>query len=260
MLGRLVPPGTIVGTTAPRGWTHLVIKSRPRIASGAIERLSKKDVQFATFLVMTTLARVGQRPAGSGVSYVLEEVACGVGTQVRGQDMVLSPDTESRLGADLGLIFRMILAGAYKEQLRVRVLARSATFLVQDTPALMHRNGIHVDVVLRYAFLVDPTSGRLDSLVWLIDRHERPTEVIGPLEWLAPNLLEAPPLHIDGNEFLLGQPTARTFATERIPQGMRQLALADDIRRLAAQPRYAPDEARRLHHTLRQLLGTVNNQ
>jgi len=35
----LVQPGTVVGNTAPEGWTHLILKSRPRVSSGAVSRL-----------------------------------------------------------------------------------------------------------------------------------------------------------------------------------------------------------------------------
>src|SRR5690348_8783775 len=30
--GGVIPPGTVIGTTAPPGWTHLIVKSRPRVA------------------------------------------------------------------------------------------------------------------------------------------------------------------------------------------------------------------------------------
>jgi hypothetical protein len=101
----LVQPGTVVGNTAPEGWTHLILKSRPRVSSGAVSRLSDTEVRYATFLFMTTLARV-KAQEGPRTTYVLDDVAIGLGTEIDGKDVVLSPDAQARLEANLGFIFQ----------------------------------------------------------------------------------------------------------------------------------------------------------
>jgi hypothetical protein len=252
----LLPPGTVVGDSAPEGWTHLVIKSRPAVSSGAVSRLSEEEIRYATFLFMTTVARVKAQKVSFRTTYVLDDVAIGVGTDVDGKDVVLSLDTQKKLGARLGLIYRLILAGAYRKQEAVRVVARAPAFALVDTPALMLRHGKHVDTVIRYALLVEPHSGRLDTLALLIDRAEKPDEAIGPVEWLAPDMNERPPLHIDDREFLLGQPTERAYAVEGMPPGKRQLDLPDDLQRLAGQKNFTATEAQQLDAGLRRLLRT----
>lgn len=253
----LLPPGTVIGETAPEGWTHLILKSRPSVSSGAVSRLSEHEVRYATFLFMTTVARVSARHSSLRTTYVLDDVAIGLGTQIDGKDVVLSPDTHDRLGANLGFIFRMILSGAYQKQKAVRVVARSPTFALLDTPAMMLRHGKHVEVILRYAVLVEPHTGRLDTLVYLIDRADKPEESLGPIEWLPPDLLIRAPLHIDDREFLLGNPTEKSYGVECIPQGQQHLDIPDDLKHLAGQRSFTEPDAQRLHASLRQLLKST---
>ncbi len=255
----LLPPGTVVGDTAPDGWTHLIIKSRPRIASGAVERLGPTQIRYGTFLFMTTVARVVSKRSHLRTRYTLDAIAIGLGTTVDGKDMVLSPKTQKDLGANLGFIFRVILLGAYKKQQEeVHLVARSPTFAVLDTPALMLRRGRHEDVTLRYTLLVDGATGRLDTLVWLIDRADPDDILPGPLEWLPPNKQEQAPLHVDGNEITpIFGPGPRAYAVERIPQGDQSLSIPETLKSLAGQEHFSTDEAVQLHEGLRRLLRTA---
>jgi hypothetical protein len=255
----LLPPGTIISDSAPYGWTHLILKSRPVIASGDVERLGPVETRYATFLFMTTVARVAPHKSRFRTTYVLDAVALGLGTTVDGADMVLSPDTQKELGANLGLVFKLILRGAYNKQQEVHLVARSPTFALLDTPALMLRRGHHEDVTFRYAILVDGPTGRLDTLVWLLDRTAPDEPAPGPMEWLPPGKQEQAPLHVDGSEFkLLGQPGPRAFAVERVPQGERHLSIPADLKGLAAQEQFTSDEAGQLDQALRRLLRSAN--
>ncbi len=253
----LLPPGTVIEESAPEGWTHLVIKSRPTISSGAVHKLNDTTRRYGTFLFMTTVARVAPRKSGLRTSYVLDAVALGLGTTVDGKDMVLSPQTHAELGAGLSFIPGQILKGAYNKQREVCVRARSPTFALLDTPALLLRHDEHRDVILRYALLVGPWSGRLDTLVWLIDREEEKDPLPEPIEWLPPNKREDAPLHVDGREFLGPIPKPRAYAAERLPRGKRQLPVPSKARALLAQERFDADDARKIDQTLRELMRSA---
>jgi hypothetical protein len=256
----LLPPGTVVGDGAPDGWTHLILKSQPRLASGDLDRLSPEGGRYATFLFMTTVARVVPHQSTFRTTYVLDAIALGLGTTVDGKDMVLSPEKEKELGANLGFFFRLVLKGAYNKQQEVHLVARSPTFAVYDTPAMVHRRGKHVDATLRYALLVDEGTGRLDTLVWLIDRTDPLDVVPDPIEQLPPGTHQQAPLHVDSKEFFeFNIPGLRSFAADSIPQGDRQLTMSPEVKALAGQDHFTSDEALRLHQALRRLMRSAGN-
>jgi hypothetical protein len=253
----LIPPGTVIGNQAPLGWSHLVIKTHTRPGSGDLSRVDATTAQLASLLFMTTLANVEPEPAPGPRRYYLSRVATGLGTQINGRDVVLSPDTQASYGANLGLLSRLVLSGAYDRQREVRMVARSRTMALYDTPALMLRAGRHRPVVLRYVLLVDPPTGRLDTLVWLIDRDGRggyqgPSSAI---QWLPPGKLEDCRLHVDGHEFVLGVATEKAFASSQIPQGQWQLDFPADIRVAAGQPFLSAASAQLMEYRLREALA-----
>src|SRR5690606_21861731 len=122
----------------------------------------------------------------------------GVGAAVGGKDVILSPETQAELGAGLGVLGRQVLAEVYQRQKEVRLVAATRTMGVIDTPAFLRLNGGHRKAVIRYAFLVGPRTGRLDSLAWRIDLDDGGgyAGMGGPVEWLPPALRVRPTLHV----------------------------------------------------------------
>jgi hypothetical protein len=254
---QLVPPGTVIDKGPPKGWSHLIIKSQPRLAAGDVKQISETAARMSSMLFTTMLANVqGDRAANGQVTYRLSTVAVGMGTKVNGRDMVLSPDTHRKLGANLGLIGGVVFSKAYEKQQDVRVIARSATLAVLDAPVALVRNNQHRRVIYRYVLLLDPRSGRLETLLWLIDRDEQGRYVgpQSPIEWLAPNLLEDAALHVDAGEFTLGVPSDIAFATMRLPPGQRQLTFPNDLKGVAAQPQLTAAAAQQLERRLWEVL------
>ena len=250
----LLPPETVVGDTPPEGWTHVILKSEPRVHSGAVEKLFDWEKKYVSFLFMTTVARVKDQGTRFRAHYMLEEVALGLGTTVKGKDIILSPESQAQSGADLALPFRLILKGAYLKQQEARYVIHGTTFVLFDTPVLMQRPDGHHEILFRYALLVDPNSGRLDTLVWGIDRKNVVDPVVGPIEWLAPGTIDPAPVHVEAREFVLGRPGPNAFAAERLPHGQRQLPISINLGPLLSQERYTPKEAQELHRALLRLM------
>jgi hypothetical protein len=249
----LIAPGTVVEKTPPKGWSHLIIKSHPRAGTGDVKQLSKSTAQLTALLHTVILANVQAEKPGR---HRLTAVAVGLGTKVNGQDIIVSPEKQKELGANLGFLERMVLSRAQEKLRDVQVVARSNTMALIDCPNLLQRDGKHRPVVLRYAVLVDAASGRLDTLLWVIDRDERGgyVGVSGAMEWLPPNKMEDCVLHVDASEFSLGVPSENAFALDRIPQGQKQLAVTDDLKLLAARMRLTEDMAGQLETKLRAAL------
>ncbi len=77
---------------------------------------------------------------------------------------------------------------------------------------------------------------------------------IGPIQWLPANLTGDCILHVDGDEFSLGQPTERAFAITSPPKGQKEITISDDLKPLAARPRFSPATAAELESKLRQAI------
>jgi hypothetical protein len=249
----LIPAGTVIADKAPAGYTHLLLKSRPRPGAGDTARISHEHAELAGLLSTALAARVEK----SQDRYRLDGVAIGVGTRVGEHDLILTPDTQERLGGDLGFLARIVLSRACERLADVRTVARSPAMIVFDAPNRMLRNGRHRPVVLRYAVLVTETTGRLDTLVWLLDRGEdgglsRP---VGPAQWLPPGKVDEAVLHVDAREFTLGNPNESSFALVRLPQGRRSIDFPDPLRDLAARPRLSAAAAADLEAGLRAVLN-----
>ncbi len=253
----MIPPGTVLADGPPPGWTNLIIKSHPRVGPESIDKVSATIAGMTSLLFTAILADVEKETrAGRAARFTLSKVAAGVGTEVDGQDMVLSSETQEELGADLGFLDRTVLSGGEAEVRRIRCVARSPTMAVLDAPNILLLQGKHRRVVLRYVLLVDPQTGRLDTLLWHLAPNEQGQHAgpVGPMQWLPANKVVDCVLHVDPGEFLLGFPTTIAFAMQRTPQGRQTLDVPDGLKSAAAQSKLTPTTARQLEEQLRGLL------
>jgi hypothetical protein len=252
-----IPPGTVIAKEAPKGWSNLIIKSYSRPGAGDVRQLSPAADRLARLLFTAILADVQpDKNDGTAKGYRLAKTAIGLGTRIGGKDIVITPDTQKRFGADLGWLDRVVLRKSQDKLEENLVVARSAAFLVFDSPTFLVVGTKHKSIVLRYAIVVQEQTGRLDTLVWAIrrDADGKYGEPIGAIQWLPSNLTGDCILHIDGNEFSLGQPTERAFAITEPPKGQKEINIGDDLKPLAARPRFSPATAAELESKLRQAI------
>jgi hypothetical protein len=247
-------PGTVIGDGPPPGWSHLIIKSHPRPGAGDTQRLTPATAALASFLFTAFVADVRRERGDGPTRYRLHSLAMGLGTNINGKDTILSPDTQARLGARLGLLQRLVLSGAYEMQSQACVVARSPVSAIVDARVRLLRLGKHRPAVLRYALLADERTGSLESLLWLIDLGEGGA-FRGPasgVRQLPANCVEDCVLHVDGNEFTLSLPTDNAFAARDLPPARREFSFAEEMKPLAARPRLSPEAFRRLETWLRK--------
>ncbi len=243
----LIPPGTVIENKAPSPYTHLIVKSYPRLGAGDLHAVNGTTKELASFLHTSLLARIGTVGVNGQQRYRLEDVATGFGTNIRSRgDAIISPETQQQLGADLGFLARLVLQKCYEEQQKCRYVVRSDTMAIVDTPVIMRRGDVNRKIVIRYAFLVSERSGRLDTLLWMIDtdRQGRYMGVAGEIQWLAPNKIVDCVMHVDAREFTLGVPSDVAFACVKEPQGERSLAVPEGFVPLAAAPQFTKEQAR----------------
>ncbi len=258
----LVTPGTVVGKTAPQGWSHLILKNYPHINPKQQSLVSASTYRLASLVFTSIMARVEAIPGTNPTRYALGDIGFGLGTTVRGEEMVLSPETQARLGANLGFQERFVLSECYKRQAMARSVVRTNTMAVFDTHAVIDHDSRHHLAKMRYAVLLDPRSGQIATLSWGVDldQEQRPRVACTPLEWLPPNKVDDCVLYVDPNQFTLGIPNDIAFAVKRPPLGQAQIPLTQDLQALAGRPSYTAQTANDLEMTLRNGLRKILQQ
>jgi hypothetical protein len=252
----LIQPGTVIGKEPPKGWSHLIIKSHPRIRPDDLRLVTPLTAELASFLFTAFVANVDEERAGGQVRYRLGAIAFGVGTSINGRDTIISPATQQRLGANVGLLGGQVLAKVYDGQQNVRLAGFTRTMALVDTPMVMLRGNRHRPIIIRYALLVDGNTGKLETLAWLLDRDDRGgyQGSSSSLEWLPPSKISDAVLRVDTNEITLGVPSDNAFALVRIPEGQKQIAFPEDLKAVAAEANPSGAWAGWLEGKLRELL------
>jgi len=248
-----IPPGTTIGDRAPEGWTQLVFKSYSELAAGDVQSLPGFAKSLAEFLFTAMLARTIPEEQNGRRWYRIATVAMGVGTRIGQDDVVISSDTQARLGANLGPFKQVILSRAEEQLGKVHQAAVSDVLWIFDAPSVIYAEGANRNVVLRYALLVNPPTGQLASVVWRIDlaRDGSYERVAGPAVLIKQNLVGRCPLHVDGGRIFGGIPMSDAFAAMRLPQGT-PFNLPQKILAVAAAQQLTAEAARDLEAALRE--------
>ena len=139
----LIAPGTVIGNDAPKGWTHLIVKSKPKMEYGDVNKVPDQIRTLSGLFFTAMLARVEKKDDG----YELDDVAINLGTAIGDKDTIVTPDTQKKLGAGLGMLARIALEHGYDRFKDVRIPARTKTMAVVDGPAMMLRDEKHEPMV-----------------------------------------------------------------------------------------------------------------
>lgn len=242
-------PGLRVGADAPVGWSDLVVKSLPRLASGDLASLPGVAKATAAMFRTVVLADVGQT-ADPKQGYVLRRVGVGMALPVRGRDMVVTSAALGALDVSLSSVSKLVLRRAEGELARGRLVASTPRFALYSTPAELVVGETHRAVWLRYALWVDPTTGTLHVGVWAIAND--PSKPIPVRTWmeLRPPLVFDCPLDVVANRILGAIPVSWSFAMTALPPGRVRL-MPDALRPLAARDPKTPEEVRALERGFR---------
>ncbi len=224
-----IAPGTIVGNQPPRTWTHLVIKSVPRLASGDLARLPKSAFRTATLIRTVILADV--RPLSDEPSrFVLRRVGVGlcIPDPSRG-DVTVDPRRPEASGLRLGMMDKIVLQTAEAKLAQGRLIARSPSFALYHGPSVLELQGVHRKIELYYAFMVDERSGALRVLVWP-EAKKGEAPVPARLVELKPGCIFDCPLSVKAERLLGAVPVSWSFAMKDLPPG-RSLPVSSELRR-----------------------------
>ena len=234
--------------------------AKPKISSGATNKIGDTIRCAVSTLSLTILATVSHDDNGT---YRLSEVGVGYSVPIRGKQTVVSVQTASKLDAGLGLITRHVLGQNEKQLAKVRVVARSSTLTIFDTPAIMFRDDKHRDYTIRHLCWIDPETGNGATLIWILSSDATGTmHVIDePMRVVMAGTVEDRGIHIDGQEFMLGIPTERAFALESLPPGISVPWPTDDgILDLASKDSYDERQLVELSTSLNLAIAAATTQ
>jgi hypothetical protein len=251
----VLTPGTQVPgpRPLPPGWTHLVIKSTPRLASGELDSLPRVAQSTAGLFRATILADVA-RSAGPGSPFELRRVGVGLCTPVRGVDTVVSTGALRPMHLGLGFVARKVLQEAEFELSRGRVKARTPSFVLYSAPSVCKGSRGHEAVLLRYALLVDPGTGALRTVLW--SQASDPGVRTAPIEMalLPPGLMFDAALDVAAARVLNW-----SFAMNALPSGKR-LQPGAPLRNWTLRDTLSPTESAALEAELSRLLAGALDQ
>src|SRR5271157_6270247 len=132
-----IAPGTLVGDQPPRMWSHLVIKSIPRLVSGDLETLPRSAFRTAPLIRTVILADVG-RSADDPSRFALRRVGVGLCVpDLSKGDVVVESGRLAESGVKLGMMEKVVLQAAEEELTLGRLIARGPAFALYHGPAVL---------------------------------------------------------------------------------------------------------------------------
>ncbi|MEM9644558.1 MAG: hypothetical protein AAF989_06160 [Planctomycetota bacterium] len=222
---RRIPAGTVVRRDAAPTWNRVVLVATPRIASGAVEALDDSIRNAIREMPLVIMACVRKESDAGGRqdegAFSLVDVGVGYATKIKSRLTVVDSANASKLGASLGFVQRRMLSTNESQLSNVKVVLRSTTLLMFDTPAIFFRGETHVDRIARHLVWVETKTGELSMAVWLVAKNETGNLVAtkDPIRVLQAPTQEDRRIHVDGSQFIFGIPRERAFALEALPPG-----------------------------------------
>lgn len=226
----------------PEGWSHLVLETVPRLATGDLDTVSAQGHETARRVHPVILADVKRSEAGGAVAYHLARVGvglCAPGVEPGSRVVVSSTSVEGTEGA-WSTKQRLILAAMALESSKASLPVRTSTFALLRTPVTFVVDDKHETVDTCYAFRVDPRTGALETLIWL----DLPgTGDSRPARRPSVQVFDSP-MDVKARKILGNIPVSWSFAVRELPPGAdaevpeplrRRLSDADDDPALAAE-------------------------
>jgi hypothetical protein len=245
-----IPAGTVVGDKAAEGWTHIVSVAKPSLGSGDVDQAPGPAVSLTDMFWPAILAKVKK----DGQGHVLDTVAIGYALPV-GDKRVIATSTD-RAGAKLGLFGPQVMKENEKFLDDSRQPAYTATMQVFDIPGLVLRDNEHRPMFIRHAVLVNPKTGELASVHWLMEKEGDEAYPLADAEAqvLPPNYREDRVLNVKADKISFGIPSPDAFAQVRLGQG-RAAKWTPALKQTAGLKKFTTKTAADLEAGLRELIG-----
>jgi hypothetical protein len=191
-------------------------------------------------------------------TFRLQRVGLGLCVPVDGVDTVVCDSVASASRDSLGLVGRRVLPVAEEELRKARLIARTPTCAVVAAPTTLRVDEAHQKTTLVYVLLVDPLSGRLQTLIWAIDCEPGRKSAPETVTLLPPDLVFRCGLDVCAERILGTIPVKWSFAMRALPPGLR-LKNSDGLRPWTTDPRKIEDRPSAFEAEIRRFLAGVEH-
>jgi hypothetical protein len=253
-------PGMLIGDKPPEGWSNLVLKSNPRLASGDLASLPKGSKKTAAYFRTVILANVKPLDVEER-DFELSQIGVGICVpKDEDHDMVVAGARLQALGLHLSTVEKIVLDTTEAELKEGRIIARTQTFSLFRSPAtIVDSRNEHSRVNLNYAFCVERTTGKLQVALWTSLLESKLMRPPTSLVRLASTPVFDCPIDVQPNKFVgLKLPFSWSFAMSKLPPG-RVLRVPAELGELitATARRPADSDPEELERLLGQTLASV---
>ena len=246
-------PGTKLDVKALPQGTHVVFRSTPKASSGDVAKVSQSIRNALETYVTLVVVETEPDPEHAG-RFRRKAHRIGIAKPGEGGDTVFTKDTAKQFGISLGLFDRKVLQGREAELATVRSPGASATAALFDYGMFFRRDGKRVPITVRYLSLVDPASGDVQTLYWVLDTANDVRQFHGDTAWVLPkNHVMDWEMHVDGGEVTFGAPSADAFTSTKLPEGTPK-AVTAEFKTAASARAYGPQAMSRLEQSARELI------
>ncbi len=252
----MIPAGTVIGEKAPEGWTNLIYISTPVINDKDLKHVPKNAAFYAQLLRYAILVKVGKKDN----SFDLEKLAVGFAADVKGKEMIVN--SRNTFNANLGAFGKRLLTESEKAlEKDVQQTAATETMRIIDDRQFVRYDGEHQKMVIRHAILVDPQTGHVSPLIWLLsDKGGKTALTDKEMQLLPPGLHEKYRVTVKPNAFgFLGVPDEDAFARMQIPQG-KAVPFTPALEKLAGLKEFSKEQAVDLEQALREAIQKAGKQ
>jgi hypothetical protein len=213
-------PGVLIGDKAPEGWSHLVVKSIPRLATGDRGSLPTSSLKTAAMFRTVILAHV-QPVDVEEKEFELTQIGLGICVpKDDDHDQVVTGDSLEALGLKFTTVQRLVLDAAETELAEGRIIARTPTFALFRGPATVVVPGNdHLKVNLYYAFCVDRTTGKLHVGLWKMLPDSKRLRAPATMIRLGSKPVYDCQLDVKARRILGAVPYSWSFAVRTLPPG-----------------------------------------
>ncbi len=255
-----IAPGTFVDRSAPTGWSHLVIKSLPRVRPSEEAHVPSVPIigrdltiRMVAWMFTAFTADVVREQQGDRTRYRLRAIGLGLGTNVNGRDVVITTETARQHGAEMNFIKDEVLTTGYRIQKQALIPVHGPSCALLDTPVISRCGTKHRTIRYRYALLVDTKTGALDVLLWLLGGEGGECADLTRAVRIEPNCIDEVEMVPDPAEFNGGRPSDLSFAVDKLPAYRVEMPFPPELRELAGKTKFTPNEAHALEDGLRKM-------
>jgi len=241
-----IADGVMVDGEPPAPWSHRVLLARPRVAAGDTNDLAEIVKENAELLSFVLMARVEPTAGEDPPEHVLRDVGVGLAAKIDGRLRVVTGPVaagqQPLRSVHLGFIANRVVASAEQSLDAMRIIVRRTTLVIFDSPAVLHLRGANRDAVVRSMIWIEPDSGKVHHALWALRKgNDRAWELaLDQGVYLPVPFEEDRILHVDGNQFRFGIPTATAFGLASLPPGLA-FSLDGNLGEMACRSSY--DEA-----------------